>query len=222
METQSDIWFFITRTAPPDNKPPIADAGGPYTGKVDKPLQLNPSKCRDPDGTVVFYRWNFGDGSSQILEENPIHVYKNPGTYTATLTIIDNDYSVAVDNTTVEISPPTNQKPQANIIIPSNGYSISEISFSSTGSNDPDGDVLTYNWSFGDDTDSTEKNPTHIYQSAGTYIVTLKVSDEQYSDTASSIITIEEAPSELPGFELIITILAFLTILYFKKNNNKG
>ena len=147
---------------------------------------LDASDCKDPDGNISFYRWNFGDGSSQILEENPIHIYRNPGSYTATLTIIDNNGSVAVDNTTVKISPNTNQKPTANISIPSNGYSISEILFSSAGSSDPDGDILNYYWSFGDETNSTEENPTHIYQSEGTYIVTLKVSDAQYSEIVSS------------------------------------
>ncbi len=220
-ETRSDTWFFITRTAPPDNKPPVSNAGGPYTAMVDVPLQLDASKCQDPDGEVVFYRWNFGDGSSQILEENPTHIYRNTGTYTVTLTIIDNDNAVAVNTTTVKISPTTNQKPTANIVAPSDGYTDSEIYFSSSGSSDPDGDVLTYHWSFGDETDSTEKNPIQVYQSEGTYLVTLEVSDSQYSDKASVLITIEDEPQEFPGFELILIITAFLVILLINKKKSK-
>ena len=221
LENRSDIWFFMTRAAPPNNKPPIANAGGPYSAEAYEPLILDASSCKDPDGNISFYRWNFGDGSSQILEENPIHIYRNPGTYTATLTIIDNNGSVAVDNTTIKISPNTNQKPTANISIPLSGYSISEILFSSAGSNDPDGDVLNYYWSFGDETNSTEENPTHIYQSEGTYIVTLKVSDAQYFDTASSSIIINKAAKEAPGFELILIVLALFVILLINKRNKK-
>jgi parallel beta-helix repeat protein len=221
LENRSDIWFFITRASPPDNEPPVANAGGPYTAEVDESLQLDASKCNDPDGTVVFYRWNFGDGSSQILEENPTHIYRNSGIYTVTLTIIDNDNAVDVDITTVEISPTTNQKPTANIVIPSDGYSNSEIYFSSSGTSDPDGDVLTYHWSFGDDTTSTEQNPIHVYQSEGTYLVTLEVSDSQYSNTASSLIKIENPPSEFPGFELILILTAFLIVLSINIKRSK-
>ncbi len=221
LENRSDIWFFITRTAPPDNIPPIAEAGGPYSAEANEPLQLDASKCKDPDGTVVFYRWNFGDGTSQILEENPIHIYQYPGTYTATLTIIDDNNSVAVDTATIEILPSTNQKPTANIIIPSNAYTNSEIFFSSVGSSDPDGDALIYTWSFGDGTNSTEENPIHVYQSEGTYLVTLKVSDKQYTEIASSIIIIEKSAEETPGFELILIIISLFVILISKKRNKK-
>jgi len=213
LENRSDIWFFMTKKAPPDNTPPVASAGGPYNAEADEQLQLDASGCKDPDGTIVFYRWNFGDGSSQILEENPTHVYRNPGAYIATLTIIDNNGSVAVDTATVEISPSTNQKPTANMSIPSNGYSGSEILFSCVGSSDPDGDILAYHWSFGDETNATEENPTHIYQSEGTYIVTLKVSDAQYFDTVSSVITINKAAEGIPGFEFISIVIALLVII---------
>lgn len=218
LENRSDIWFFMTRTAPPNNKPPVANTGGPYSAEAYEPLLFDASSCKDPDGNISFYRWNFGDGSSQILEENPIHIYRNPGTYTATLTIIDNNGSVAVANTTIKISSNTNKKPTANISIPSNGYSGSEILFSSAGSSDPDGDILTHYWSFGDETNSTEENPTHIYQSTGTYFVTLKVSDSQYSDIVSSTITINKAAEETPGFELISILLVLFVILLIKPN----
>ncbi|OGS39895.1 MAG: hypothetical protein A3K77_04720 [Euryarchaeota archaeon RBG_13_31_8] len=97
--------------------------------------------------------------------------------------------------------------------IPSNGYSGSEILFSCAGSSDPDGDILAYHWSFGDETNATEENPTHIYQSEGTYIVTLKVSDAQYFDTVSSVITINKAAEGIPGFELISIVIALLVII---------
>ena len=51
------------------------------------------------------------------------------------------------------------------------------VTFSSSGSSDPDGDPITYSWAFGDGTTSTSANPTKTYSSNGTYNATLTVRD---------------------------------------------
>jgi PKD repeat protein len=51
------------------------------------------------------------------------------------------------------------------------------VNFSSVGSYDPDGNLVSYLWDFGDQSSSTETNPSHIYNNAGSYNVTLKVFD---------------------------------------------
>jgi extracellular elastinolytic metalloproteinase len=43
----------------------------------------------DADGSVTGWSWNFGDGSGTSNLQNPQHVYTSPGTYTVTLTVID-------------------------------------------------------------------------------------------------------------------------------------
>lgn len=43
----------------------------------------------DPDGIIVNYTWDFGDGNISYLE-NPIHKYEKPGTYTVILKVTDN------------------------------------------------------------------------------------------------------------------------------------
>ena len=72
--------------------------------------------------------------------------------------------------------------PIINVLIPSTGKSGKTISFSSSGTVDPDGDDLSYLWDFGDGTTSTVKNPTHKYNKAGKYLVNLKVSDNKFSE----------------------------------------
>lgn len=54
---------------------------------------------------------------------------------------------------------------------------LNSFSFSSVGSFDPNGDALTYLWNFGDGTTSTLANPSKTYAAAGTYTVTLRVTD---------------------------------------------
>ncbi|NOZ47217.1 MAG: PKD domain-containing protein [Chlorobi bacterium] len=52
------------------------------------------------------------------------------------------------------------------------------VSFSSTGSSDSDGTIVSYSWSFGDGATSTSANPSHTYSSAGVYNVSLTVTDD--------------------------------------------
>ena len=66
--------------------------------------------------------------------------------------------------------------------------------FSSVGTADPNGDPITYLWNFGDGTaTSTTANPSHTYLAAGTYTVTLTVTDG-WGDAASTtrVVTITE------------------------------
>ena len=53
----------------------------------------------------------------------------------------------------------------------------SVVTFNTTGTSDPDGDVLTYSWTFGDGGTGTGSNPTHVYADNGVYPVTLTVDD---------------------------------------------
>ncbi|MGH7196399.1 MAG: PQQ-dependent sugar dehydrogenase [Candidatus Saccharimonadales bacterium] len=70
------------------------------------------------------------------------------------------------------------------------GLAPLDVTFSSAGSNDPDGTPLTYSWDFGDGTTSTEANPTKTYTINGTYNVVLTVSDGDKSATATVKVTV--------------------------------
>ena len=65
-------------------------------------------------------------------------------------------------------------------------------------STDADGDALSFGWDFGDGGTSSDENPTHTYESAGTYEVSLTASDGELNDIASESVTVteEEPPSE--------------------------
>ena len=222
LENQSDPFIFYTAVTPPENIPPVAVAGGPYFGGTDQLIQFDSTGSKDDDGKIDFYRWNFGDGSSEIIKENPTHYYSNEGEYTVTLTVIDNNGSSTSDTATVTISYRENNPPVVNALIPTSGNTGKIVAFNSIGTVDPDGDTLSYLWNFGDGTTSTENNPTHIYQSAGKYLVTLTVSDLKYSEQKSGYITITKASEESPGFELLLFMIGLFSILYFKKLSRKG
>ena len=70
-----------------------------------------------------------------------------------------------------------NVAPTANANGPYAGSTGVAVSFSSAGSSDPDGSITGHTWNFGDGGSSTATNPNHSYTAAGTYTVTLTVTD---------------------------------------------
>jgi hypothetical protein len=75
--------------------------------------------------------------------------------------------------------PPPNRPPKAVLLLPSEAEVNQTLQFRSTGSADPDGDPITYHWSFGDDTTSSQSDPTHRYMAPGHYTVRLTVQDNR-------------------------------------------
>lgn len=87
---------------------------------------------------------------------------------------------------------PTNQLPTASFTYTDTGLSVT---FEDT-SSDTDGTIAGWLWSFGDGATSTLQNPTHDYSVAGTYTVTLTVTDNAGGvDTVSVGVTVSTAPA---------------------------
>lgn len=217
-ENKSDTFFFTTMVTPPDNNPPVADIGGPYDAGIGDMIQFNASASIDEDGTIDFYRWNFGDGTSELLAESPIHTYDSSGTYTVTLTVIDNQGSVDTKTILVPIGLDANKGPTANPGGPYQGVVGTPVLFNGNGSSDPDGEITDYTWSFGDDNTGTGDAISHTYNNEGSYLVVLTVTDaygESHAETTT--INIEPKKEESPGFEIIIMIGAILFIFFMKK-----
>ncbi|MFA0963419.1 glycosyl hydrolase [Roseivirga sp. BDSF3-8] len=78
---------------------------------------------------------------------------------------------------------------------PLTGQSPLVVSFDAGGSTDPDGDVLSYSWNFGDGTSGSGAAVQHTYASSGTYNTTVTVSDGTYSDVASVQIVVSPGNS---------------------------
>ena len=161
---------------PVANQPPMADADGPYSGTVDSPVQFDGTGSTDPDGTIVSYSWDFGDGATGT-GATPTHTYTATGTFTVTLTVTDDADASDSDTTTATIGI-GNQPPTANANGPYTGTVDMPVQFDGSGSSDPEDGPLTYTWDFGDGNVGAGVSPTHTYTTAGTYNVTLTVTDD--------------------------------------------
>jgi PKD repeat protein len=169
------------------NKPPIADVKGPYMIAVDQAVEFDGSGSSDPDGKIVSYDWDFGDESTGT-GASPSHAYASRGTYNVTLTVTDDNNAVDSAQTSVSVEP-GNQPPTAD---PSGPYSAKvgeSLTFDGTGSSDPEGNISSYAWDFGDKSTGTGATPSHIYNVAGTYNVSLTVTDDG-GLTATSVTTV--------------------------------
>ena len=170
-------WDTTTANIGPGNRAPIADAGGPYSGTVNEPVEFVGTGSSDLDGDIVDYQWDFGDDSTGA-GPTPNHTYTTDGQFTVTLIVTDDAGDTGSYETTVTIGL-GNQAPNANANGPYNGLVNEEVSFDGSSSADPDGSIATYDWDFGDGNSATGAMPTHTYISAGTYNVTLTVTDDK-------------------------------------------
>jgi hypothetical protein len=157
------------------------DAHGPYFGTVDEPLQFTGSA---ENGTEPYsWYWDFGDGETSG-EQNPIHTYDNPGNYTITLTVTDDEDKISVD-TTWALIVDVNQPPSApSITGPTSGKAgtSNDYNFTATDSN---GDDFRYYIDWGDGntewtslaTSGTPLIVSHTWSEKGTYTIKAKAKD---------------------------------------------
>ena len=158
--------------------------------------QLHRNQCAfssagsgDSDGNIVSYGWDFGDGANST-GPSPNHTYTEAGNYTVTLTVTDNDGDEGSDTVQVSVTVP-NQPPVAGFEAQCTGLSCT---FDASGSDDPDGAIASYAWTFGDGGTGSGVSPGHTYGSAGTRTVELTVTDDDGgTDTFSRDVTVSAA-----------------------------
>src|SRR5207247_1318213 len=129
----------VSPSAP--NQPPTAASTPSCTGLTCSFTD----RSTDPDGSVIGWQWNFGDGATSN-SRNPSHPYGAGGDYTVTLTVTD-DPGASSAPVTHTVSPRApNQPPTAAFTSSCSGLTCSFTDQST----DPDGSVIGWSWNFGD------------------------------------------------------------------------
>jgi len=174
----------------------------PSSGQSPLTVSFNASSSHDPDGTIVTYQWTFGDESTGT-DATTSHTYTATSnrTYSVTLTVTDDGGSQATTSHVVSVTAPLrNSPPVASLTCnPSSGEAPLNVSFNAAASHDPDGSIVSYEWSFGDGGSNTGVTTSHTYQNVGTYTAVLKVTDNDGStDTAGCSITITGGAHQPP------------------------
>ena len=158
------------------NHPPIASfTESSESVIVGETIYFNASDSYDPDGTIISYFWDFGDGTNTTgVVVN--HSYADNGNYTVTLMVTDDEGatdSATATKTILNRSPVAGFSESAETV-----YTGETISFNASSSYDPDGTIVSYFWDFGDGSNATGVIVNHTYVDSGNYTVTLTVTDD--------------------------------------------
>ena len=169
----------ITINAPdPTNQAPTARITAPASADEDALVAMNGLGSTDPDNDGLSYVWDFGDTTSGT-GASVTKTYANPGLFTISLTVSDGKGGTHTATQAITINPVVTQNanPTAVIAASDTGVVNQVVLFNAGASSDPDGDPLTYAWTFGDAASGTGKDTSHAYAAEGTFTVTLTVSD---------------------------------------------
>jgi len=184
----------------PGSRPPVPTVGGPYTGTEGSAVSLALS-ATDPDGDLLTYNWDLGDGSAQSgnfsspFSPSTTHVYADDGTYDIALTLRDTKGNVVTATTTATIANVAPTIPTGGLTGPtepiqlSAGGAVAPITLTFS---DPAGANDTYSAQI-ECGNGTTVSPTAItspyagtcsYTSAGVYTVRATVADEDGGTSA--------------------------------------
>jgi len=169
--------------------PPLLYGGeGPQWAEVQ--FDASDSYHTDPERTIAFFEWDFGDSSPVVTATSAIttHTYPTRGTYLALLTVWDDAGNYAVGASQVNITGPEHHPPVADPGGPYSGRAGQEIVLDGSGSSDPDawmGDsVVLYEWNVAGSEFYTTSESILAYSGtiSGTFPVALRVQDRGVGD----------------------------------------
>lgn len=156
------------------------------------------SASSSPDGAIVSYDWDFGDGETGTGAVVS-HVYEDKGVYEVTLVVTDSNGQTGAR---VEVVEALNKAPSARFTFsPYWVYAQVDARFDASDSSDEDGEIVHYLWDFGDGTSDEGIVVTHAFPystSGGGWqpTVTLTVVDEDgKTSTTSKTINVQGCSS---------------------------
>ncbi|HWM51779.1 MAG TPA: PKD domain-containing protein [Thermoplasmata archaeon] len=163
-----------TSQAPPNQPPQARFTTSRSLAAPWEIVAFDAESSTDPDGTIVSYMWDFGDGftANGVLVR---HAYVHSGRFSVVLTVVDNSQTstTATSEITVDFPPIAAFSTSLNAAPPG-----LPILFDASASMDSDGTIVSYAWDFGDGQTGTGVSVTHAYANNGTFTVRLAVVDD--------------------------------------------
>ncbi len=177
----------------------VIDAS-PQQGNAPLTVQLNAHYSHD-DGTITSYYWDLGDphdptpGSGMSVS----HTYVHPGTYLVKLTVTDNAGKMNYEKIAITV---TNPAPVASFSMSDDApTSGDEVAFTAAGCYDANGEIVSYDWNFGDGNTGNGEKIKHTFDDPGYYVVVLTVADNDGATTVvrHAVDVHEESSSSCSG-----------------------
>jgi parallel beta-helix repeat protein len=146
---------------------------------ANEPIVFNASNSTPEGGMIISYYWDFGDGTNKTVTNPTVsHTYRTFGTYTVSLSVVDNEgLNASFADIIKVLIPPT----ASFTYSPENPVINENVTFNASASfhPDPNGTITKYVWNFGDGITWNTTNPIvyHTFEHAGNYTVKLTVID---------------------------------------------
>jgi DNA/RNA endonuclease G (NUC1) len=173
-------------------RPPVAAITGPYAGLEGSSVSMAGTGSTDPDGDALTYLWSFGDGGSGS-GLSVSHTYAQDGVYNVRLIVRDvrNLADTIMTTATISNVAPSIATIPGATLLPGETYTANG-SFT-----DPGADPWTATVDYGDGSGTVPLALTgttfvlsHAYASAGTFTVTVKVSDDDVTSTRTTSVRV--------------------------------
>ncbi|MEK7171664.1 MAG: PKD domain-containing protein, partial [Patescibacteria group bacterium] len=154
-----------------------------------------------PEGTIEKYEWTFGDGG-KATTKTATHTFKDAGDYDVTLTVTSSIKEKGSSTQRYTVKAPagspvpfikTTPEAKDNIVTVQAPF---DVIFDATASKDPNDNIVEYSWDFNGDKKTDDANATTSYKftTAGTYNVTLTVTDSSNLSSKTQIVVKVSAP----------------------------
>jgi DNA/RNA endonuclease G (NUC1) len=178
-----------------NTEPPFATASGPAAPLAEgDTASFSAAGSVDPNGTIVSFAWDFGDGGTGS-GETVTHVYAQDGAYTARLTITDDDGLIATAIVAVNVTnvvPVVGTVPNANVNVGA-AYTVAGTF------TDPGADAWSATVDWGDGSAPSflalsghSFSLTHTYAAADLYTVTITIADDDATATGTHSVTVTQ------------------------------
>lgn len=190
------------------NFAPIPEAGEARSAAVGEAIRFSGGASYDVDGAVAEWVWAFGDGAAATGAAVE-HAYSAPGTYVAVLRVAD-DAGVANSSATDTVTIVVNAPPAPVFPPQPRPLAVGEVGvFDGSGSVDPDGEILSHVWDFGDGSIGEGPVVDYAWRAPGVYQVSLEVRDDSGTGSAtrgfSAPVVVSAAPVAEAGPDRHVT-----------------
>jgi PKD repeat protein len=206
----------VITVSSPANQPPVATIGSPagnVTVAQGGTVNFQGSGTDPNNNLPLTYNWNFGGGAVNSTAQNPGMVtFNTVGMFTVTFTVTDSLGLASTPVIRVVTVTGVGQQPVAIIEEPNQNRTIARgrsIEFHGDADSDDEDDELRFNWSFpgGTPATSTRNEVKVFFNTAGTFTVTLAVTDSQGRTSApvSRVITVTGAAANQPPVATMVS-----------------
>lgn len=181
--------------------PQAALSWAPASPQTGATVTLDATGSADPDGAIAAYAWDLdGNGSFERATGavgTTVTSFATPGARTLRVRVTDDTGATDVEQVAITA---TNRAPSAALSVPGVPVPASPVTLDASGSGDPDGSVVSYEWDLdGDGTYETSTGPLasaqRSFPSPGVRTVGVRVTDDQGAmATATAAVSVDAVP----------------------------